>query len=990
MSNNIAVSITVDTADLVAKRAVLSAELKAATGDLNNFAKTAAAGGTTDALKTSMLASATAVSTLRHEIKPLDAALSSHKEKVGSTREAYEALRITQDLLGGDFDKAGKGVLKLTEHFAAHEEIAKLLEVAMSPLGLSIAAVAGVMVAGAVAASQYEAAQQQMETAVVGMGAASGQSKARLEELAEGGNNLKLSIGESEEAVTAFAKAGVRDSQVIEQLKGAVADYAALTGQTATEATKDLAEAMRDPAKGAEDLNQKLSFLDASQLEQIRTLSELSDKTRAQELLSGLLRERTDEAATASGHLQGGLADVANAAKDAWRSLGGLTDQLARYEAIGGGFGSDAQVRSFKNAVAAARGNNASAEAAIQRNAQLDADSAAGAKLDEATPEGREEKERSQRQGDVNAATAALKADVALYGAHSAAVQHDQQRVAEYTRALTTYRSEVEKKVEADKLDVEISKAKEAHNHALVADLTRQKSLISQAGVVETDADANALASGAGDVAGAKGGDKGAKKAKDDQVQVWRSQLQTQLEDEKSYFASSKAEELKFWNERLGQTKKGSADERAVKTEIYNLDRDLAKQGYDDQIATLNDQLEAAKDNWGQEQRLWLAKLAYIGAHYGAESQEYKQAHREFEADERTHQAALAQIARDGNASALAMLKENLDSARAIRDADARQAEASNEASAKYAGPMGEVNAARRAAVAHQQMLAQQLADDNAYHAAQDRLLQDDVNIAKERFGEESAEYKKADDAKRQADTQFANQHKALEDQIVNQAKADAEKIKAAWHATIDPMVNVTGEQIKGLVEGTETWSQALRNVGESAISAVVSAIERMVEAWIVNMIVGKAATSATGQSSVASYAAIAGAAGTASMAGAPFPLDLTAPSFGASMSGAAMGFGARASAAGGYDIPAGVNPLLQAHAEEMVLPAHIANPMRSMLSDYQGGMGAAGGGVNITHAPVYNGVGGEVRATRQESNREFTTRVEKMHRRGVFKSGRR
>ncbi len=46
------------------------------------------------------------------------------------------------------------------------------------------------------------------------------------------------------------------------------------------------------------------------------------------------------------------------------------------------------------------------------------------------------------------------------------------------------------------------------------------------------------------------------------------------------------------------------------------------------------------------------------------------------------------------------------------------------------------------------------------------------------------------------------------------------------------------------------------------------------------------------------------------------------------------------ASAAGGYDIPAGVNPLVQAHAREMVLPQSIAEPIRNMAAG-----GELGGG---------------------------------------------
>lgn len=68
MPNNIAVSITADVADLQVKRAVMSAELKAATKDLNAFAKEAAASGSTAALREGMLASAAAAEKARNSI----------------------------------------------------------------------------------------------------------------------------------------------------------------------------------------------------------------------------------------------------------------------------------------------------------------------------------------------------------------------------------------------------------------------------------------------------------------------------------------------------------------------------------------------------------------------------------------------------------------------------------------------------------------------------------------------------------------------------------------------------------------------------------------------------------------------------------------------------------------------------------------------------------------------------------------------------------
>ena len=54
------------------------------------------------------------------------------------------------------------------------------------------------------------------------------------------------------------------------------------------------------------------------------------------------------------------------------------------------------------------------------------------------------------------------------------------------------------------------------------------------------------------------------------------------------------------------------------------------------------------------------------------------------------------------------------------------------------------------------------------------------------------------------------------------------------------------------------------------------------------------------------------------------------------------------ASAAGGYDIPAGVNPMTQLHQEEMVLPASLANGLRGIIAAGGGKSGGNGGNTYI------------------------------------------
>jgi len=121
---------------------------------------------------------------------------------------------------------------------------------------------------------------------------------------------------------------------------------------------------------------------------------------------------------------------------------------------------------------------------------------------------------------------------------------------------------------------------------------------------------------------------------------------------------------------------------------------------------------------------------------------------------------------------------------------------------------------------------------------------------------------------------------------------------------------------------------------------------------------IGEITTSA-GEAFAAAYAAIAGI---------PVIGPELAPAAAATAYAGAMGGLGLASAAGGYDIPSGVNPIVQTHANEMILPATYANPLRSMLKDFSAANfnapaagndgGAAGGDHYHMHVHAIDGQG--------------------------------
>lgn len=139
----------------------------------------------------------------------------------------------------------------------------------------------------------------------------------------------------------------------------------------------------------------------------------------------------------------------------------------------------------------------------------------------------------------------------------------------------------------------------------------------------------------------------------------------------------------------------------------------------------------------------------------------------------------------------------------------------------------------------------------------------------------------------------------------------------------------------------------SIKGLFQGMVSAVVDAMTSMVAKVIAQWAVAKIASLIFKKSEMAGDVARAGAGGVASMAAAPFPLNLSAPAFGASMAALAAGYLAVPAASAGFDIPAGVNPLTQLHQREMVLPAKYADTIRDMADS--GGGGGGGHTFNIT-----------------------------------------
>lgn len=206
-------------------------------------------------------------------------------------------------------------------------------------------------------------------------------------------------------------------------------------------------------------------------------------------------------------------------------------------------------------------------------------------------------------------------------------------------------------------------------------------------------------------------------------------------------------------------------------------------------------------------------------------------------------------------------------------------------------------------------------------------------------------------------------------------AVQSAEQQAAVWQDLGQRMSSLWDQGVQAMMNGTFRWRNAMHAIGTQLIGWFAnSVVKPMVARWIFGESAKTGATAAgtatrmamevwAAAKSVALWAATAvknimssaweAMAGVyASVAKIPYIGWILAPAMAAvAFVGVAKMASNVMSAEGGYDIPAGVNPLVQTHAKEMILPARYADVIRGM-GDGDGG--EQGGGelkVEMKHA---------------------------------------
>lgn len=260
------------------------------------------------------------------------------------------------------------------------------------------------------------------------------------------------------------------------------------------------------------------------------------------------------------------------------------------------------------------------------------------------------------------------------------------------------------------------------------------------------------------------------------------------------------------------------------------------------------------------------------------------------------------------------------------------------------------------------QVVAKKQAEDQQvladFSRTQDQMKAlSDANGNKE-LAEEILRSREAGDARAKAFNEAEQKGKLSHEQFLAQLQKSeattAKQIGDAWTKNnskwvndfIKPLESGFASAVKGMIHGTQTVGQAIEGLGMSIVDSLIDGAIKVGLKSLEEAVISHVATSAQNVAAVTSYAAVGGAAAAASTAAIPIIGPELALGVGAGVMAAILAtYSAPAAAAGGFDVPAGLNPVTQLHQKEMVLPAHIADPLRNAIA---GGMGGGGGEMHL------------------------------------------
>lgn len=413
-----------------------------------------------------------------------------------------------------------------------------------------------------------------------------------------------------------------------------------------------------------------------------------------------------------------------------------------------------------------------------------------------------------------------------------------------------------------------------------------------------------------------------------------KAELEKRKYMESKYREMSKEDEIEYWRQNLHNVKIGSKDYIEILKELNHLKHQKRKEDFDAEISELKyvqDQYKNDADAKIQIQEMITAKMKFV---YGERSKQAIESEREEqklsqERYEKTIQLQNMQMEREKEHK-VAMIDMDNDYYQYLYDLGA---------------------------ITYEKLIAKQIEYEAQKYAMERDELEAQLGMDNLTLEQKENLLKK----EQELEDKYNLKRQQMREDSVKKQKADME-------AFYQPLTEAFTESLHGLLAATTGWGDAMKNIWKGLGRFVDDIIVDMTKKWIGAQL-QKLATSAmvflkqqvmekaTAASTIATTTAVAntqisaagavgGANATATAAQTPFIGWSIAIPAGLAVLAGIMALKSHISAAGGFDIPRGVNPMVQLHSEEMVLPSKYADVIRGAAEN-----GGFGGGNITIHA---------------------------------------
>lgn len=423
-----------------------------------------------------------------------------------------------------------------------------------------------------------------------------------------------------------------------------------------------------------------------------------------------------------------------------------------------------------------------------------------------------------------------------------------------------------------------------------------------------------------------------------DKFSKWEAELAAQRDayermklEQGSFELYTKQMEADFWEKKKADAGTNKDLLAQIEKKYYTVVRDIRKEAFDAEIADIKRQMAAAETN--AEQRINLANQLYglevqrhkAGSKEAIEAlKEVQKAYDEWAKQQREIRDLQSKAERDYQVSRVELERANLDTMEQLGQINHKQ----------------HLEALKNLKEIEYQIEAKALDDKKA-------LMADDPTTDPVKYQEVLNQIRA-----------IKEKHEVEMRQIDGQIQVESVQV---WRDIGSAVTGGFSTAVKGVIMGTQSIGQAFKNLGQTVMLAMVDLGAKMAAQWLMNAIIAKVIDKGAKTSEISAAAAAAAANAFASTAAIPIVGPALAPEAAAAAYAGAMSWqGALLSAAGGLDVPAGLNPMVQLHKKEMVLPEHLADAVRDMAA---GGGDGSGGDVIHIHAMDAQSLAGYLRS---------------------------